>query len=160
MANARLGNGRQNTRLESEGAEFLVLGNLLVEGIDAYKSYRYMQGYDVVAVLPDKQSIAKIQVKSRWASDANGFLIRNYDCDFVVFVALNRGFRYKNRLNRKKWNEGRSQPECYVFPTQLVRRHRDKKSKWGRVVPRHIPSYKDYKENWELIRAFLNKQKS
>ena len=151
---------RQNTRLESEGAEFLVLGNLLIEGIDAYKSYRYMQGYDVVAVLPEKQSTAKIQVKSRWASDANGFLIKNYNCDFVIFVALNRGFRYKNRLNREKWSEGRKQPECYVFPTHVVRRHRDKKSKWGRVVPRHIPKYENYKENWELVRAFLNEQKS
>ena len=29
---------RQNTKLESEGAEFLVLGNLLIEGISTYKA--------------------------------------------------------------------------------------------------------------------------
>ena len=28
---------RQNTRLEAEGAEFLLLGHLLVEGLQAYK---------------------------------------------------------------------------------------------------------------------------
>jgi hypothetical protein len=79
VLNTRSGKKRQNTRLESEGAEFLVLGNLLVEGIDAYKSYRYMPGYDLVAVLPEKNSTARIQVKSRWASDATGYLIKNYD---------------------------------------------------------------------------------
>ena len=30
---------RQDTTLESEGAEFLVLGQLLIEGIPAYEAY-------------------------------------------------------------------------------------------------------------------------
>ena len=150
---------RQNTRLESEGAEFLVLGNLLVEGIDAYKSYRYMPGYDLVAVLPEKNATARIQVKSRWASDATGYLIKNFNCDFVVFAQLNRGFRYKNNLDPSRWSEGRKQPECYVFPTKVVRRHRDRKSKWGRVILKKIPDYKNYKERWDLIRSFLNGEK-
>jgi hypothetical protein len=150
---------RQNTRLESEGAEFLVLANLLVEGIDAYKSYRYMPSYDLVAVLPEKNSTARIQVKSRWASDATGYLIKNFDCEFVVFAKLNRGFRYKYHLDPRRWSEGRKQPECYVFPSKIVKQHRDKKSKWGRVVLKRIPNYQDYKERWDLIRTFLNARK-
>ena len=39
---------RQSTKLESEGAEFLVLGYLLVEGLQAYKMYVNMPGYDVL----------------------------------------------------------------------------------------------------------------
>jgi len=59
---------RQDTKLESEGAEFLVLGNLLIEGISCFKAYINFPGYDLVAVNPDKSKTAKIQVKSRWAT--------------------------------------------------------------------------------------------
>jgi hypothetical protein len=156
VLNTHSGKKRQNTRLESEGAEFLVLGNLLVEGIDAYKSYRYMPGYDLVAVLPEKNSTARIQVKSRWASDATGYLIKNYDCDFVVLAKLNRGFRYKYDLDRKRWSEGKTQPECYVFPANIVKQGQDKRSKWGRVILKRIPKYEEYKERWDLIRTFLS----
>jgi hypothetical protein len=155
VSNERPRNKRQNTRLESEGAEFLVLGSLLVEGIDAYKSYRYMPGYDLVAVLPEKDATARIQVKSRWASDAAGYLIKNYDCDFVVFAQLNRGFRYKNNSDPSRWSEGRKQPEFYVFPVDIVKQNRDPKSKWGRVFLKKIPDYERFKERWDLIRSFL-----
>ena len=37
--------GRQDTMLESEGAEFLVLGNLLLAGINAFKAYVNFPGY-------------------------------------------------------------------------------------------------------------------
>ena len=40
---------RQNTELESEGAEFLVLGHLLYDRIPSYKAYTNMPGYDLVA---------------------------------------------------------------------------------------------------------------
>jgi len=151
---------RQSTRLEAEGAEFLVLGNLLVDGIDAYKSYRYMPGYDLVAVLPEKDTTARIQVKSRWASDARGYLIKNYDCDFVVFAQLNRGFRYRYRLQPMRQAEGKKPPEFYVIPANVVRRYRDKKSRLGRVVLKKIAGYEKYKERWDLIRAFLNRRES
>ena len=50
---------RQNTRIESEGAEFLVLGQLLIAGIPTYKSYTNMPGYDLVATNPDANSSAR-----------------------------------------------------------------------------------------------------
>jgi hypothetical protein len=40
----------------------------------------------------------RIQVKSRWATDFDGGVpVKNLDCDFVVFVALNRAYRYRRR---------------------------------------------------------------
>lgn len=60
---------RQNTRLESEGAEFLVLGNLLVSGVSCFKACTNFQGYDLVAVNADTSRSARIQVKSRWATN-------------------------------------------------------------------------------------------
>jgi hypothetical protein len=150
---------RQDTKLESEGAEFLVLGHLLIEGIDAYKSYRNTRGYDVMALLPKKSRQARIQIKSRWASDANGFLIRNFECDFVVFAQLNRGFKYKYRSNPKKWKEGRQNATCYVLPIDVVERSKNKHSKWGQVALKQIPDFESYQENWELIRKFLKRRK-
>ena len=83
---------RQDTRLEAEGAEFLVLGQLLIKGIPAYKTYTNLPGYDLVATWPETNKSARIQVKSRWRTDAPGFIIKDLvNCDFVVVVKLNRG---------------------------------------------------------------------
>lgn len=54
---------RLDSHLEAEGAEFLVLGALLVEGIAAYKSYERMPGYDLIAADPEKNRSARIQVR-------------------------------------------------------------------------------------------------
>jgi hypothetical protein len=82
---------RQDTKLESQGAEFLVLGQLLIEGIPAYKTYTNLRGYGLVATWPETNRVARIQVKSRWATTAPHFLIKNVDeCDFVALVRLNR----------------------------------------------------------------------
>ncbi len=70
---------RRNTQLESSGAEFLVLGNLLIEGISAYKAYHNFKVYDVVAVNPEKNRSARIQVKSRFQTNWDGFIINNFD---------------------------------------------------------------------------------
>jgi len=44
---------RQDTKLEAEGAEFLVLGQLLLQRIPTYKTYTNMRGYDLVATNPE-----------------------------------------------------------------------------------------------------------
>lgn len=84
---------RDNIRLAAEGTEFLVLGHLLVEGLQAYKMYTNMPGYDDLVVNPETKPnrVARISVKSRWRVEAHGFLIKNFDSDFVVVVKLNRG---------------------------------------------------------------------
>jgi hypothetical protein len=138
---------RLNTRLESEGAEFLVLGNLLIEGIAAYKTYTNMPGYDLVATNPENRTSARIQVKSRWRTNAPGFLISNFDCEFVVLCRLNRGSK-----------DGRGavkDPEFFVFSAtflQNVPRSQD----WGKIMLRHIPDVESYRDRWDLIREFLH----
>ena len=56
---------RLDTRLESEGAEFLVRGQLLPHKIPTYKTYTNMPGYDLVSTNPGCNTSARIQVKSR-----------------------------------------------------------------------------------------------
>jgi hypothetical protein len=145
---------RQNTQLESEGAEFLVLGQLLIEGVPTYKAYTRNRGYDLVATNPEKNRAARIQVKSRWATDFDGgFIISNTDqCDFVVFVALNRGYRF----GKKHLAEvAKREPVYYVFPVDIVREALYEKSSWGKAFLRLVPNVAIYERNWSLIQDFL-----
>jgi hypothetical protein len=139
---------RQNTRIESEGAEFLVLGQLLIAGIPTYKSYTNMPGYDLVATNPDANSSARISVKSRWKTKAEGFIIKSFDCDFVVIAKLNRGS-----------NDGRSEvlpPEFFVLPVDIVRAA-PRTEGWGKVSFSGIRDLEQYRDSWHLIRTFLSR---
>src|SRR4051794_3574841 len=124
---------RLNTRLESEGAEFLVLGHLLIAGIEATKAYRNFEGFDLYASNPTAGKVCRIQVKSRWATDYDGgFPIKNLGSDFVVFVALNRGYRYRRKQSAAS-GAGLRAPDFFVFPTPVVEAAKDPKSTWGKA---------------------------
>jgi hypothetical protein len=137
---------RQNTRIESEGAEFLVLGQLLIAGIPAFKAYTHMPGYDVIATNPEKNTSARVSVKSRWRTKADGFIITSFDCDFVVVVKLNRG-------SKAGTDEVRA-PEFFVFPVEVARSF-PRTEGWGKVRFRKIPNMDSYRDKWTLIRDFL-----
>lgn len=137
---------RQDTKLESEGAEFLVLGHLLLHRIVAYKTYTNMPGYDLVATNPENNTSAKIQVKSRWRTGANGFLINNLDCDFVVLALLNRG--------SKEGNKKILPPKYYVFPVDIVK-NVPRSENWGKVMLKDIAEFESFEGKWELIEEFL-----
>jgi hypothetical protein len=139
---------RQDTRLEAEGAEFLVLGHLLLTRIPSYKTYTNMPGYDLVATNPEQNRAAKIQVKSRWRTGAPGFLIKKFNCDFVVVVKLNRG---------KKGGGGQVKPpEFFVFPTTVVKAACQTKN-WSKVYFRDIENCDSYRDAWSLVGDFLCK---
>jgi len=137
---------RLDTKLESEGAEFLVLGLLLLNRIPTYKTYTNMPGYDLVATNPEKNLSARIQVKSRWETGSSGFPIKNYDCDFVVAAFLNRGSKSKNK-NVKE-------PVFYVFPVKLLV-DAPKTDTWNKFYLRYLEDSELYRDNWGLIATFL-----
>lgn len=133
--------GYKNTKLEAEGAEFLVLGNLLINGVATYKTYTNMPGYDLVATNPELNTSAKIQVKSRWTRKATGFLISRFDCDFVVFVRLN--------LDGVKSESAGDIVDYYIFPASVVEEaHRP--GKMPKVILKDIPEYQRYKNDWTV----------
>ncbi|MDL1899493.1 hypothetical protein FBR02_01850 [Anaerolineae bacterium CFX9] len=146
---------RLDSSLENAGAEFLVLGHLLIEKMQAFKAYTNFPGYDIIATNAEKNVSCRIQVKSRWATDFDGgFLIKNFDCDFVVVVVLNRGYS-KLKKSRSQDDTGRREPEFYVIPVEIVKAARYEKSSWGKVFLRHIEQVEQYLGNWDLIRQFL-----
>ena len=105
-------------RLRSEGAEFLVLANLLIRDIQATKAYTNFPAWDVLAVNPESGKQARIQVKSRWATDSSNFLVKNFECDFVVLVYLNRGYNFGKR---GKAESGLKDPEFWIFPIETLK---------------------------------------
>jgi hypothetical protein len=149
-----VGVARQDTKLEAEGAEFLVLGQLLLEGISCFKAYTRFPGYDLIAVNPENSRSARIQVKSRWATDYDrSFPIKNFECDFVVLAALNRGYRFRKKPTAD--DNGRRSPQFYVFPVDVVRAAQNVGHIWGKVPIYRIPEAGGYIDNWQLIVDFL-----
>lgn len=154
---SNLPSARLDSSLEAAGAEFLVLGHLLIEGIQAFKAYTNFPGYDIIATGPVKNTSCRIQVKSRWATDFNRFfLINNFDFDYVVLVALNRGYRgTRTKAKAKAADQGRRAPEFYVFPVDVAQAARDLKGNWGRVQLSRIADLDTYRDGWHRIKAFL-----
>jgi hypothetical protein len=142
---------RLDTKLESDAAEFLVLGRLLLERVPTYKSYVNYPGYDLIAVNPKLNTSARIQVKSRYRTDWDGFIINNFGCDFVVLVALNRGY---NKA-KKNGDKGVLEPEFFVLPVAYVAGVRDPKNKWGKITRNRLVGIEQYQNGWAAIRDFL-----
>lgn len=146
---------RLNTSLQSTGAEFLVLGHLLINGIQAYKAYVNHPGYDLMAVNPDNNCACRIQVKSRYATDFDGgFPINHFDCDFVVFVALNRGYRYA-KAHKDSGDTGITAPDFYVFPVDIIKAATQKAAAWQKVYLRDIAGAGQYLGSWCTIADYL-----
>lgn len=57
--------GRRDTRLRTEGAEFLVLAHLLMNDIQASKAYVRFPGYYIIGTDADYGTSVRIEVKSR-----------------------------------------------------------------------------------------------
>jgi len=142
---------RLDTKLEAEAAEFLVLGNLLLNRISAFKAYVNFPGYDLIATNADNNSSARLQVKSRYRTDWDGFIINNYNCDFVVFVALNRGYG----TPKKSGDSGIMPPDFYVLPVAWVKSVRDPANAWGKIIKKRLTGISEYKDRWDLISAHL-----
>jgi len=140
---------RLNSRLEWQGAEFLVLAHLLIEKIEAYKPYVNHPAYDLVALNPAKHRLARISVKSRWATNRAGhFPLGSLDCDFVVHVALNRG----ERRQRQMVGTTIGAPTIFVFPAEVCVKAC---SPSGKINIANIPNTKSFLTNWAVIRHFL-----
>lgn len=143
---------RLDTKLEADAAEFLVLGRLLLERVPTYKSYVNYPGYDLIAVNPERNTSARIQVKSRYRTDWDGFIINNFECDFVVLVTLNRGYAKAKRNG----GLGKREPEFYVMPIAYVIEVRDPKNKWGKVTRNRLAEVERYQNGWGQIQEFLS----
>lgn len=144
---------RLNSHLHSTGAEFLVLGNLLINGVPSYKAYVNNPSYDIIAMNPDNNLSCRIQVKSRFASDfGGGFLMGKGDFEFLILAALNRGVRYSRRKER---GDGVKDPIFYVLPRNALPAFAQESVKWKKLFVKDIPDIGKFENNWRLIKDYL-----
>ena len=142
---------RQNTKLESEGAEFLVLGQLLARGIPAYKTYSNMPGYDVVAFSTSIDRAAKIEVKCRSAKKTRSYGVKKIDADFFVFVHFNR--------EAEDGDLEIIDPEYFILPAKVVKEYSGDREDWRNVYLKKENENK-HRSQWSLILDFLKMSKS
>ena len=133
-----------------------MLGQLLLSGIPAHKSYTRYPGFDLTALNPATGKSCKIQVKSRWATDYDRTfpLKRGSDCDFVVFAELNRGFRGYGK-NGSSGGVAVKAPRFFVFPFKIVDSVIYVAGSWSKVKLASVPNADIYLDRWDLIRKFL-----
>ena len=142
---------RLDTTTESTGAEYLVLGHLLIQGIQSFKAYGNNPGFDLVSINPESGRSVTIQVKSRFGNKANGFPIKRFDCDFVVFVRLNRGVRVDGKWDRLQTKP----PDFYVFPVSVVSAASEERESFQKAQLRKMSDTETYRDAWHLIAKSL-----
>lgn len=140
------------TNLYSEGAEFLVLGQLLIRGIHATKAYTRFPGWDLLATNPGSGATCRLQVKARLATDFDGgFPIKNFDAEFVILAALNRGNRYRKTTNS---SDTVRDPVFWVLPMDVISHAAQTAPKWGdssKIFLRKLEDPDQYLSAWCLI---------
>lgn len=150
-----------DTNLYSAGAEFLVLGQLSIRGMHATKAYTRYPGWDVLASDPQSGRTCRLQVKARLATDFDGgFPIKNFNAEFVVLVALNRGYRYGKASRIEGGDSGEREPEFYVLPMALVSRIAENAPRWGTsakiYMRRDVEDWQQYNGAWHLVSSALS----
>lgn len=141
----------------SEGAEFLVIGHLLVENVRSFRAVDNTIGYDLWAVDRHSRVCARLHVTSRWAEDYDqSFPLRGFEYDFLIHVALNRGLRFHKKGLGHAAASGR--PEYFVFPVDVVKDAEAKNDRPNTVALTHISDLDAYRNNWRLIKSFLEQR--
>lgn len=151
---------RLDTKLFSNGAEFLVMSKLLLTNIQTYKAYVNFEGYDLVCVNPKENLSAKIQVKSKNFLNDTSFYLNSDDkteSDFYVFAQTNS----IKKVNEKYTiiPDSTKEPKLYVLDFATVKQYRKKDKKGTYYISmsnKNIPKIDSYLNNWDQIKFFLN----
>lgn len=147
---------KSNATLETEAAEYLVIDRLLLEGVVALKNYTKIPEYHLAATDAEVKSSVTIQVNSQWATDRDkGSVIKGMNCDFLMFVALNRGYRSTKKRNAFLEDAGVGEPEFYVFPAAVIE-NAPRKKKLGKLLIRTICDHQNYRVAWHPVEAQLS----
>ena len=110
----------------SLSAEYLVMGHLLRRNILTYKAPQNTEGYDLICLNTDNKKQARIQVKSRYATDSDKAVpikektFEHFEFLTVVFLNIGNFYRKQNRSSSP------TLPEFYTLPRDFVANHHKK----------------------------------
>ena len=107
--------------IRAEGAELYVRARLMLEeGIPTSMASRNMPGYDLIAHNTATGKGCRIQVKYRSAINSDGARVKNFDFDFMVYVAGNIG-RIGSKMPLRQAQ--RKATEVFVIPVEVVQQN-------------------------------------
>ena len=136
-----------DTTLEAAGSEHLVIGRLLIGGIQAFRAQANQRGYDILALNRSGTKSARIQVKSRAAIDAGAVRFRSDQFDFAVIVRLNLGLQ----IDLISGNGSSDlQPAFFVVAPE----HLTFKGQRARLGPSKLIA--EHRDAWHRISNFLD----
>lgn len=149
---------KKNSKFSQEGAEKLILSNLLIRDVECYQAYENQKSYDLIAISKDGKKTAKIEVKSRhneYTKNISGsnFKLKNSPFpDFYVSVFI------KSYNNKKKLLPNAVEEELLILPTSVVhsKKHISIGKKGTYFYPNKLKDLDKYLNNFELITDFLN----
>ena len=153
---------RKDTTLPSSGAEFLVLGELLIREIESHKSYGNQKAYDIVSVNSKNNKSARIQVKCKNFKTDYGFWLNEKEklCDFYVFVHTGIYKYVKRKSDGKRISQlienNPSKPRFFIMDfkkTQEYKRTDKDGTDYLRIL-KDTP-YEKFEDNWMQIKKFL-----
>jgi hypothetical protein len=110
----------------SRGAEHLAMGQLMRRNILTYPAPPFNEGYDLICMHPDPRHkgnrVVKIQVKSRLATDSNGFYVHSRTLkafDYLIVVVMNLGDHFRRGADGR---HGAKASTLYTLPVREIRR--------------------------------------
>ncbi|MDH3316708.1 MAG: hypothetical protein OER43_13220 [Gammaproteobacteria bacterium] len=80
------------------------------------------------------------------------------NCDFLVFVALNRGYPSAKKKKLASGDSGRRDPEFYVSPAAIIE-NAPRKKKMGKLFIQTVRDFHNYRDAWHLIKDHLTEGK-
>ena len=150
---------RLDTKLFSNGAEFLVMGKLLLSNIQTYKAYVNFEGYDLVCTNPKEGLSAKVQVKSKNFKGDTSFYLNSDDkakSDFYVFAQTNSIKKVGDKHRLVPDDELRSKLYIMNYATVEKYKRTDKKgTNYISISKKNIPNINDFLNDWDQIKKFL-----
>ena len=148
---------RNYSKFTQEGAEKLIVSNLLIRDIECYQAYENQQSYDLIAISKNGKKTARIEVKSRQnnysksISNSN-FMQKNPPYpDFYVSVFI------KSFQNKEKVSPNDVKTEVLILPKNVVhsKKHTAVGEKGKYFYPNRLKDVNEYLDNYELITDFL-----
>ena len=122
---------------------------MLELGIPTTLVSRNMPGYDLIAHNFDTGRNCRLQVKYRKAINSDGARVKNFDFDFMVYVAGNIGrIGDKHPVRQRK----RKLTEIYVVPVNLIQGQTNGYDLYNNPTR---GGHEVYKDAWHLIESFL-----
>ncbi len=151
-------NGKRfDSKYQENGAEFLIMSQLLLMGVPTFKMPFNHEGYDLVCVNPVTKRMVTIQVKSKnVTSSSNDFNVKpDKSIDFFVFVKTDYVKKIKDENNWKYYvNTIDSTIGYWILSNNQVKTNMTKKTKSQYINPEKI---KSSSRNWKKIIDHLNK---